>query len=291
MDLQTHYYKTTAGFQLALHCSLPTGKPVLYFTHGNGFASKMYEPMLRHLIDHYDLVLLDAQGHGDSEHGGAFVGWNRSSDFAAAAYQTMMNRYPTTVHIGIGHSFGGVLTALMQAKYQLFQRIVLLDPVLFPPAMLLAMRLLKGLGIYQHNRLAKRARSRRHQFESYQQAFAYFNQRGLFRGWHEDALHAYLRHAMHQDGHGMRLKCSPQRESDIFASFPHGLWQQLHGMRARTDLLLGQNSYPFVHQSARRLQRVAHDVHLHQQPGGHCFMQEQPLPTALLIRQLLSSSQ
>lgn len=290
MNLETHYYQTAYGFQLALHCSVPSGKPVLFFTHGNGFASKMYEPMLTHLTDTFDLVLLDAQGHGDSEHGGNFVGWNRSSDLAAAAYQFMMPRYPNVVYIGIGHSFGGVLTALVQARYQLFQRIVLLDPVLFTPGMLSLMQLLKWSGLYHHNKLAKRARQRKHQFDSCQQAWEYFYQRGLFRGWHDDGLHAYLRHGLRQHGNQLQLKCAPQREAEIFASFPSRLWSQLGKLQQRVDLLIGTDTYPFVHQSARRLTRMNQQICTHQLAGGHCFMQEQPQPTALLLRQLLNTA-
>lgn len=290
MNLTTHFYQTAAGFQLALHCSEPSGKPVLFFTHGNGFASKMYEPMLKHLANQFDLVLLDAQGHGDSEHGGNFVGWNQSAELAAAAYQTMMHRYPNVAYIGIGHSFGGVLTALVQARYQLFQRIVLLDPVLFTPGMLSLMRLLKWSGLYQHNKLAKRARQRKHQFDSYQHAWDYFYQRGLFRGWHDEGLHAYLRHGLRQQGDLLQLKCAPQREAEVFASFPTQLWSQLRKLPRPVDLLIGTGSYPFVHRSARRLQRFNPHIRTHQLHGGHCFMQEQPLPTALLLRQLLDTA-
>lgn len=290
MNLKTHFYQTAAGFQLALHCSEPSGKPVLFFTHGNGFASKMYEPMLKHLANQFDLVLLDAQGHGDSEHGGNFVGWNQSAELAVAAYQTMMPRYPNVTYIGMGHSFGGVLTALVQAKYQLFQRIVLLDPVLFTPGMLSLMLLLKWSGLYQHNKLARRARQRKHQFDSYQQAWDYFYQRGLFRGWHDEGLHAYLRHGLRHQGELLQLKCAPQREAEVFASFPTQLWSQLRNLPRPVDLLMGTGSYPFVHHSAKRLQRFNPHIRTHQLQGGHCFMQEQPLPTALLLRQLLDTA-
>jgi len=289
MNLQTHFYHTDSGFKLALHCAAATGKPVLFFTHGNGFASKMYEPMFKHLVEHFDLVLLDAQGHGDSEHGGNFVGWNRSAELAAAAYQSVMPHYPNTNYIGIGHSFGGVLTALMQANHQLFQRIVLLDPVLFPPSMLRLMQLLDVTGLYRFNPMAKRARQRKQHFDSYQHAFDYFYQRGLFRGWHDEALQAYLRHALAEHDNGLTLKCKPQREAEIFASVPTGLWRQLKQLQGPADLLVGTNSYRFVQHSAMKLQRIAPQVNHHQLHGGHCFMQEQPLPTALLIRRLLQA--
>lgn len=290
MNLETHFYPTAHGFQLALHCSVPSGKPVLCFTHGNGLAAKMYEPMLKHLSNDYDFVLLDAQGHGDSEHGGDFVGWNQSAELAAAAYQTMMQRYPDVAFIGVGHSFGGVITALVQAKYQLFQRILLLDPVIFTPVMVSLMRVLTWSGLYQHNKLAKRARQRKHQFDNYQQAWDYFYQRGLFRHWHDEGLHAYLRHGLRQHGELLQLKCAPQREAEIFASFPTQLWPQLRQLRRRVDLLIGTDTYPFVLHSARRLQRINQQVHTHRLQGGHCFMQEQPLHVALLIRRLLAGS-
>ena len=289
MNLHTHYYQTPEGFRLALHCSPASGKPVLHFLHGNGFSSRMYQPMLQQLAAQFDLVLQDAQGHGDSEHGGPFVGWQRSAELAAAAFLSVRHLYPSVRYYAAGHSFGGVLTALMQADTALFARLVLLDPVLFPPMLLRSMQLLDLAGLYQNNPHAKRARRRKASFSSYDEAWRYFYQRGMFKGWQDDALHAYLQHAMSHSDTGLQLKCQPSREAEVFASYPAALWQKLPLLRQPTHVVVGQQSYPFVHRSVQRLTRQNPVVSSQLVAGGHCFMQEQPDMAATLVRQFLLS--
>ncbi len=87
MDLIPWQHPTRHGFTLRGWHSRPSGKPLLHFLHGNGFCGRVYEPMLTHLGQHYDLWLSDAQGHGDSDHGERFVGWNRSADLAVEAFK------------------------------------------------------------------------------------------------------------------------------------------------------------------------------------------------------------
>lgn len=124
---------TSAGFTLRGWHSLPSGKPVLHFLHGNGFCCRTYEPLLARLARHFDLWLCDLQGHGESDHGGAFMGWNRNAELALEAFEAGRARFGQAPLFACGHSFGGVLTALMMsARPGLFRRAVLLDPIIFP---------------------------------------------------------------------------------------------------------------------------------------------------------------
>ena len=104
---------------------------MLHFLHGNGFCGRTYEPLLRLLAADFDLWLCDVQGHGDSDHGGRFHGWNRSAELAVEAFAAGRAVFGAVPCFAVGHSFGGVLTSLMLAQQpQLFQRALLLDPVL-----------------------------------------------------------------------------------------------------------------------------------------------------------------
>ena len=55
-------------------------RPLLHFVHGNGFSGMTYWPLLGRLHDHYDLCLHDTQGHGHSDDGARFPGWNATAD-------------------------------------------------------------------------------------------------------------------------------------------------------------------------------------------------------------------
>jgi len=134
MQLTPWSYPTREGFTLRGWHTVPSGKPVIHFLHGNGFCGLVYEPMLARLSEHFDLWLCDVQGHGDSDHPGVFLGWNRNAELAVEAFQAHRTLWGNAPVYGVGHSFGGVLTCLIMAEHpELFQRSVLLDPVLFTP--------------------------------------------------------------------------------------------------------------------------------------------------------------
>lgn len=288
MQLIPWQFETAAGFHLKGKRSPPTGKPLLHMLHGNGYCSLMYQPMLQPLLAHVDLFLSDVQGHGHSDHGGAFVGWNASADYAQQALQAHLPVYGDVPVYGMGHSFGGVLTALLHSQPQSpFQAVLLLDPVLFTPLMLRSMQLLQMLGLYRYNPLAKRAAKRRRHFADAAEATQYFFQRGMFKGWHDDALQAYINHALIPADKGLVLSCQPSREAEIFASFPHRLWPALQQTQKPATLIYGQRSYPFVATAAAYFQRLCPQLQVKQVSGGHCFMQENPAQSTELVLQWL----
>ena len=290
MLLHPWSHTSSAGFTLRGWHSTPSGKPLLHFLHGNGFCGRAYEPLLRHLAEPFDLWISDAQGHGDSDHGGRFVGWNRSAELAVEAFEAGRGAFGEVPRYALGHSFGGVLSSLILARQPaLFQRAVLLDPVLFTPNMLRLKQVLGALGLYDRlNDKAKRARARRNHWADADEARNRLRGRGIFKNWDEAALTAYVDNAMkpHPEG-GLQLKCHPEREAEVFSTAPQGLWRALRQVRTPSTLIYGQDSYPFVLDSARRLPRLNPQVQARAVEGGHCFMQERPQATARLVQDYL----
>jgi len=282
MHLQPWSHPSSAGFTLRGWHSPPSGKPLLHFLHGNGFCGRTYEPMLQHLARDFDLWLCDTQGHGDSDHGGRFHGWNRSAELALEAFAAGNGIFGEVPKMAAGHSFGGVLTGLMLAKQPaLFSRAALLDPVLFTPALIGVMALSDVVGLYKRNNMALKARSRRRHWPDRAAAYAGLYGRGMFKNWSDAALWAYVESALKEseDG-GVELKCRPSREAEIFGSFPKRLWPSLGKVRTPTRVLYGSHSYPFVAKSVARWCGMNGIVSGQVVAGGHCFMQENPQDAA-----------
>ncbi|MDX5371858.1 MAG: alpha/beta hydrolase [Pseudomonadaceae bacterium] len=289
MHLLPWSHPTSAGFTLSGWHSPPSGKPLLHFLHGNGFCGRTYEPMLSLLAEHFDLWLCDAQGHGDSEHGGRFHGWNRSAELAVEAFEAGRGIFGEVPRLALGHSFGGVLTCLILARHpELFERAVLLDPVLFSKPMIGVMALSELLGLHRRNVMAKKSAGRRRHWPDRASAFALLQGKGIFRGWTDAALQAYVDHALKDSAEGgVELKCRPSREVDIFSSFPKRLWPSLARIATPSLLLYGDRTYPFVGQSAKRLAGLNPAVSSEEVAGGHCFMQERPAEAAARVRAFL----
>jgi pimeloyl-ACP methyl ester carboxylesterase len=278
MKLHSWTHHTSAGFTLRGHHSLPSGRPVIHFLHGNGLSSLTYSPLLKRLEEHFDLFLSDVQGHGDSDHGGRFRGWNHAAEMAAEAWRAHAPQFGQVPVHAAGHSFGSVLTCLMLAHHpHTFARGVLLDPVLFSPAMIGMMALSDLVGLASRNKLAAGARNRRHHWPDRLSAHANLHGRGVFRGWREDCFQAYIDHALRDvPGGGVELKCRPTREAEIFASYPRRLWSSLARIRQPVLALRGRTTFAFAARSITRWAAGQANVGCQEIPGGHCFMQEDP---------------
>jgi pimeloyl-ACP methyl ester carboxylesterase len=286
MQLTPWQHTAREGFTLRGWHTRPSGKPLLHFLHGNGFCGRVYEPMLKQLSADFDLWLCDIQGHGDSDHGGPFVGWNRNAELALEAFQKHGQAFHDAPHYAVGHSFGGVLTALILCeRKQPFASAVLLDPVLFTPAMIMGLSMAELTGVAKLTPMARAALRRRKHWPSRDEAFASLHGRGTYKGWSDEALRAFVDHALKDtaDG-GVELKCRRGREAEIFSSAPERLWGRLGRVRVPTLVLHAKHTYPFVSESVARWQLINDAIEAQEVEGGHCFMQERPEEAAEKIR-------
>ena len=216
MQLIAWSHSCSAGFTLRGWRSEPSGKPLLHFLHGNGFCGRAYEPMLKHLARDFDLWLCDVQGHGDSDHGGRFHGWNRNAEMAVEAFEAGRGGYGEVPRYACGHSFGGVLSSLILARHpQLFERAALLDPVLFTPAMIGVMALSEVLGLHERRAMAQKARARRSQWPDRAAAYAGLHGRGIFKGWTDEERIVANVFALYRE-FGARF--GPQEGRDLFGA-------------------------------------------------------------------------
>jgi pimeloyl-ACP methyl ester carboxylesterase len=217
------------------------------------------------------------------------TGWNRNADLAVEALKAHGAPFKGVPHYALGHSFGGVLTSLILGDQQtLFQRAVLLDPVLLTPAMLMAMSMAELTGMNKHVPLARQALKRRHHWDSREDAMAQLQGRGVYKGWATPALQAFVAHAIKDAPQGgVELKCQPQREAEIFSTGPDRLWSLLGRVRTPTLVLHATHTFPFVTESLQRWQQVNDAVQGQAFKGGHCFMQERPEDAAQCVQDFL----
>lgn len=279
-------YEVKKGFTLRGYYTPHTGKPVIHFIHGNGFSGLTYEHLLSHLQDDFDLFISDAQGHGESDAGDEFKGWNASAKLASKVWLHFSDQWKDVPKFALGHSFGAVLTTLMMARdASLFDGGILMDPVYMPPKMAGPMSFLGKTGLLRFMPLTRQARIRTRSWPSFQAAWDYLHQRGTFKGWQDACLKSYLDHALSTDESGaLMLKCPPEIEAGIFASYPHKLWQAIGEIHQPMFMIYGAKTYPFVLDSLPKIHQTNPHYEFLELPGGHCFMQEDPKKTAEEIK-------
>jgi len=265
-------------------------KPVIHFMHGNGFCGGMYWPFLQQFTDDYALFLHNVQGHGESDNGQKFPGWKESVrriGLVIDAYRA--SHFGDRPVIGMGHSFGSMLTFIAACRQpSLFSQTLLLDPVFLNRRHVRVAGILERLGLLNFHPMVKQAKIRGREWASREAAWTYFYQRGVFEGWSDESLAAYIEHALnhHADG-SLSLKCPPWMEARIFGAIPHGIWRDVPKLRTPTRVFYGDESFSLISPSLAQAQKLAPMIEFSPLPGGHCFMQEFPDDSAAAIREWL----
>lgn len=267
-----------------------TGKPVLHLLHGNGFSALSLLAMAENLPEDWTLLLTDVPGHGASSLPKADKpDW---SGMAALIAESLRERHGGPV-IGVGHSMGGVLSLKMAAAApRMFDQLILLDPVLFPPWMLVAQRVLRLVRLAEKMPLPARTLKRRRNWLDRDDACVYLRQRALYREWHPRALQGFAASGLREClPHGVELSCQPEWEAAIFASDPGTIWNDVGRLAIRADILVASRGYGFIGPAARRATRLNRNFHIHPVAGSHCFPMENPQLAASLILECIGLSE
>ncbi len=247
--------------------------------HANGFCAAMLALVAAGLRERFRVVAFDARGHGDStavdpDSDPEAYAWTRmAEDYRAALEGTLERTGHSRVALGIGHSFGGVLSLhVAAARPGLFERVLLCDPVILP-------RTAPGEPPPpgRSRELSEATRRRRRHFASPEDAYDHFASRGLFREFRAEALALYVAEGLAPDAEGgLRLKCAPEVEAAIFA----------HSGRIDVFGIAGRIETPvrFLHASRGDFSRDVYDELALEMPdarvescdAGHLFPMEQP---------------
>ncbi|HKJ25700.1 MAG TPA: alpha/beta hydrolase [Myxococcota bacterium] len=261
------------GVEIALLDFGGDGPPLLAH-HANGFCAGLWAPVAERLREHFHVVAMDARGHGDSshpEHPGAFE-WHHFADDLAAVAGRVAAEAGRPLAVGLGHSFGGTATLAAAAQRpELFERVVCVDPVVFPPEVSDAARIAHGQS------LVDGARKRRRDWPDRQTAIEHFRPRSLFAGWTERALALYVDEGMRARPDGsLELKCAPEVEAAVFGSSRgFDLFGRVAGMTTPALLLWARHGN-FPHGLYQRLVERLGDARIEDVDAGHLVPMEKP---------------
>lgn len=214
--------------------------PTLIFAHATGMCAAVYRDLLSPLAGQFRIIAFDARGHGrtclpaDPAH--VPVDWR--------VYQDDLVHLAKAVAEGpvylAGHSFGAT-TAFEAATVDqgLAEAVLLLDPAFIPFAHAPAYRAARDSGGSPMNPMADQAARRRGVFAGVEAARAGWQGRGVFQGWPDAALEAYLEGGLVADeGGGVRLACPPAWEATSFRGVSTRLEEAMRSPEAPPFMLL-----------------------------------------------------
>jgi pimeloyl-ACP methyl ester carboxylesterase len=271
-----------AACAMAADYSERVRKPVLHFSHANGFPAPCYAEMLAPLARRYRIGWIEALGtdprHPPTE------GWPH---LVEQLIETLEREYGGAPVYGVGHSLGAYLSFLAAARRpELFRAIVMLDAPVIGALRGRGLGAAKRLGIVDRVTPAGMTRERRREWTSHEEAKAHFRSRRLFRHFTDECLEDYVRHGLvGRPGH-YRLRIDPEIEYRIYRTIPHDMSRHLRELKVPAGFVGGTES-DVLRRLGMRAMRGPRFLKL-RVPGGHLFPFEQPLAAAAAIEELLA---
>ena len=250
---------------------------VMQFSHANGFPAKTYSYLFNQLKE-YKISAINIIGDSTDYNN---INWFDLSD--ELINNVLQHDEPV---IGVGHSFGGVLTLLAAAKNpELFKNIVLLDPPIFSPIKSTVIKILRVLGIENWVSPAGKSKKRRDKFASKSEAKSIFKSNKLFKNFHPQALNDYVTYGLNENENGVELTIPVLKETAIFNN---SLILYPKIMRSVKGSLIYAAKNPILWSSDLRwINRNFYNLKLFPFPGSHLFPFNNPESTALMIKRCL----
>lgn len=262
------------------------GQPLL-FLHANSYSANMYRSFLEPLGEQYHIFSPDLPGHGDSSWVGRITAWEDLADYYIAQLKISPPGKPM---VAMGHSIGGIVVMLMAIKRpEWFEKVILLDPVMLPKRILIAIRLLRFFSLTHVIPLARAANRRRNHFPTRAAALQHYAKKTVFSRLEPQFLEAYVETCLREDNEGsFQLSCSPQLESSIYQSIPLNVWKLPGLLPPGALFIVGQHSDTITASGFHRLQR-SHGNHIVKSiAAGHLFPFEKPLESIDIIKEYLT---
>lgn len=179
----------------------PGEDPPLLFAHATGFHGRMWDHIVRRFPGRRALAL-DFRGHGRSGKPVPPIPW----PYFAQDVLAVARHFGVRGALGVGHSMGGhSLVSAAIGHPEIFAALLLVDPVIFPPAHYGAVPPDAAFILRRRNRWASPA-----------EMLDRFRTRPPFASWHPEALRNYCDYALLPDGDSFVLACPPALEAATY---------------------------------------------------------------------------
>lgn len=263
------------GVSLAVYQWSTIG-PVILLHHATGFVARIWDPVAELLQSEFRVIGFDAPGHGDSGPLPSY-GWPCFVEVLV----TLLTEMRLTSVIGVGHSIGGTVMLSAAARYpELFDRLVLVDPIILPPAPE------RNWTVDQREiALAERARRRRNIWPTRTDIIKSWSSRPPFSNWHHGLLELYVEYGTRlRTDSWVELKCPGTTEAAIYeGSAELDLWPDVGHIQQPVLVIRGSKS-DVPAQIVRRLVHALPKAELQELSAGHLVPMEQPQELALMVR-------
>ena len=215
------FFQTSKGKISILYFPNPDKKkPVIHWSHANGFNALAYKKFLTKLSTYYHVYAWDARGHGKT---------NLNANFKDKLFDTFnddlqkilifLNKKHEKKIICAGHSFGATLSLISaNKKSNIIEKILLVDPVIFTIKLKYLSKMARLLKFKKPKNLylSKNALKRKNNWLSEEEIINSYKNKKFFQNWDLNSLKNYISDGIIKTDKKIKLRCSPELESKIF---------------------------------------------------------------------------
>ncbi len=258
-------------------------KTQIHFAHANGFPASSYQKLFAGLKDDHDIGYLDCHGHNQN-----YPVTDNWELLVQELIVELKQKYSSPV-IGMGHSFGGVLTWMAARRHpELFKAVIVLDPPLLTAMDMGLIRLVKLFRIIDRMTPSGRAKVRKQQWSSVSEAEEYFRSKSLFSDFDPECINDYVIHGMKHDDQIVRLKFERDVEAAIFATVPHKMNKAVKAFKALPVAMIHGSNSDIMTRHRVLYHRIVNGFMTRQFQGGHLFPFQKPEAAAEMIRETIA---
>jgi len=272
----------------------------LHFLHANGYPPDCYAPFLELLKTEYHVFGMTLRPLWGDAKPDEIQSWHPFSDdllrFLTSTAPHNERSAPLSARpvIGVGHSIGAVVTLRTALRDpSKFSALVLIDPVLFIPPIMVMWNITRtiGLGDRTHPLIAG-AKKRRRTFDDLETVFRGYRKRDIFRYLTDESLQAYIKGMTKPKDDGYELAFSPEWEAQIYrtALQDMDIWNNLHKLEMPTLFIRGKETDTFLRSAAKLVKRKQPKAQVEALPKStHLLPLERPKEVFEIMQSFLKS--
>ncbi|MCP4142181.1 MAG: alpha/beta hydrolase [Chloroflexi bacterium] len=270
------------------HKKYNKGHPLL-FAHANGYPPDCYTPLFDLLSD-YQINAIRQRPLWDNAQADKIKDWHPLSDDLLR----FMDEQKLDKPIAIGHSMGGI--AILRAALrepERFSRVILLDPVLFPPYFIRLYKIIRALNLaHKTHPLVPAAQRRRRVFNNREMMIRGYRKKRVFRYFSDKALQAYVNGITCPLDDGRYQLCySAEWEVQIYVTGvwrDMELWQNLPNLTPPLLIIRGAETDTFYESAAKLVKKKLSSAKILTIPKStHLLPLEEPEAVANEIRNFI----
>ena len=197
---------------------------MLHFAHANGFPPGCYTPLLRRCAGRFRVLAMHQRPLWRNSDPAGFAGWHTLADDLIR----FLDENKLTGVVGAGHSMGAVATIIAAAKRpDLFSRLVLIEPVLFPLRFYFFMKPIPPGWREKIVPIAKIALKRKDKWKSKEEVLNSWRRKKIFSHIPDAYFSAFVDGAIKENANGSVSLIYPKKwEARIYCT-PPNVWSYL----------------------------------------------------------------